>query len=112
LTSQTISKETQQCIDACRECQKCCVALETSGGVDARTIQTAKDCAEMCQMCSNFEMRESHFAANIRKLCAEVCQNCAAACDKMSKGSIAKECAVACRHCANACLNVGSPVHI
>ena len=115
MTTQTISREMQQCIEACIECQKCCVALETnclkSGGADSRTIQTAKDCAEMCQMCSNFVMRESHFAVDICKLCSEVCKDCAAACDKTSRGSIAKECAVACRRCAETCMNVSSPVH-
>jgi hypothetical protein len=112
MTTQTISKEMQQCIDACKECQKCCVALETSGGVDSRTIQTAKDCAEICQTCSNFIMRESHFATDIRKLCAEMCKKCAAACDKMSRGSIGNQCAAACRRCAETCLSVGSPVHV
>lgn len=112
MTTQTMSKEMQQCIEACRDCQKCCVALETSGGVDSRTLQTAKDCAEMCQVCSNFVMRESHLATEIRKLCAAACENCATACDKMSRSSIAKECAAACRRCAQACVNVGSPIHV
>jgi hypothetical protein len=111
MTSETMSKEVQQCIEACRECQKSCVALETSGGVDSKTIQTAKDCAEICQTCSTFVMRDSQFAASIRKLCAEVCKACAAACDKTSRGSIGKECAAACRRCAETCVNAGSPVH-
>lgn len=111
MTNQTISKEVQECIDACRDCQKCCVALETSGGVDARTIQTAKDCAEICQTCSNFVLRDSRYAADIRKLCAEVCKACASACDKVSRGSIGKECAAACQRCAQACVSVGQPVH-
>ena len=111
MTNQTISKEVQQCIDACKECQKCCVALERSGGVDAGTIQTAKDCAEICQTCSNFVTRDSHYAADIRKLCAQVCKACAAACDKASQGSIAKQCSEACRRCAETCVNVSQPVH-
>lgn len=111
MTSETMSKEVQQCIEACKECQRCCVALERSGGVDSRTIQTAKDCAEICQTCSNFVGRESYYATAIRKLCAEVCKACAAACDKASQGSIAKECSTACRQCAEACVKLGSPVH-
>ena len=112
MTTQMISREVQQCIEACRECQKCCVALETSGGVDSKTILAAKDCAEMCQTCSNFVVRDSHFAGHIRKVCAEICKNCAAACDKMSRSSIAKDCAAACRRCAEACVNAGTPVHV
>jgi hypothetical protein len=111
MMSETMSKEVQQCIEACKESQRCCVALERSGGVDSKTIQTAKDCAEICQTCSNFVMRGSYYATAIRKLCAEVCKACAGACDKASQGSIAKECATACRQCAEACVNVGSPVH-
>jgi hypothetical protein len=111
MTNQTISKEVQQCIEACRECQRCCVALETSGGVDSKTIKTAKDCAEICQTCANFVMRDSQFAAGIRKLCAEACKACAAACEKASRGSIAQECGAACRRCAEACVNAGQPVH-
>jgi hypothetical protein len=111
MTSETMSKEVQQCIEAWKESQRCCVALERSGGVDSKTIQTAKDCAEICQTCSNFVMRGSYYATAIRKLCAEVCKACAGACDKASQGSIAKECAAACRQCAEACVNVGSPVH-
>ena len=112
MSNQKMSSEMQQCIEACRECQKSCAALETSGGIDSKTIQSAKDCAEICQTCSSFVLRESRFAAEIRKFCAEVCKSCAAACDKNSHGSIAKECAAACRRCAEACVNVGSPVHV
>jgi hypothetical protein len=111
MTTQTMSKEAQQCIEGCKECQKCCVALEKSGGVDSETIQTAKDCAELCQTCSNFVLRESQFAAAVCKLCAEVCQSCAAVCERTSRGSIAKDCAAACRRCAETCASVGSPVH-
>jgi hypothetical protein len=111
MTNQTISKQVQECIEACKDCQKCCVALERSGGVDSRTIQMAKDCAEICQTCSNFVMRESQYAAHVRKLCAELCKACATACDKASQGSIAKECATACRRCAEMCVSLGSPVH-
>jgi hypothetical protein len=111
MMNETISKQVQECIEACKECQKCCAALERSGGVDSRTIQTAKDCAEICQTCSNFVMRESQYAADIRKLCAELCKACATACDKASQGSIAKECGKACRRCAEMCVSLGSPVH-
>jgi hypothetical protein len=106
-----MSRQMQECMDACRECQKWCVALETSSGLDSTTIQTTKDCSEMCETCSNFVMRESRFSADICKLCAEVCRACAAACDKTSQGSIAKECAAACRGCMETCPSVGSPVH-
>jgi hypothetical protein len=112
MTTQMMSKEVQQCVEACRECQKCCVALETSGGVDSKTIQTAKDCAEMCQMCSNFAIRDSQFSSDMRRLCAEICNNCAVACEKMSRSSIAKDCAAACRRCADACVNAGAPVYV
>jgi len=54
---------------------------------------------------------ESRFAADVRKFCAQVCNSCAAACDKVSQGSIAKDCSAACRRCAEACVSVGSPVH-
>jgi hypothetical protein len=110
--TETISKEIQQCVEACRECKNYCAALATSGGLDSRTIVMMKDCAEMCLTCSNLVLRESHFAAKIRKLCAEACNDCAAACEKASQGKIAQDCAAACRHCADACLNrVDSPVH-
>ena len=110
MTTQTISREMQECIEACRECQKCCAALERSGGVDSKTIQTAKNCGEICQTCTSFVTGESRFTAEICNLCAQVCKACAAACDKISAGSIAKECAIACRRCAETCRNVNSPV--
>jgi hypothetical protein len=110
--TETISREIQQCVEACRECKKCCAALATSGGLDSRTIGMVKDCAEICKTCSNLVLRESHFSANISKLCAKACKDCAAACEKASQSGIAQDCAAACRHCAEACLNtVDSRVH-
>jgi hypothetical protein len=110
-TTQTVSREIQQCIAACKECEKFCLAVGKSGGLDSNTIERAKDCAEMCRSCSHFVTRDSHFAADFRKLCAEVCDECAVACEKTPRHSIASECASACRRCAAACLYVGSLIH-
>ncbi len=109
--TETISTEIQRWIAACNECEKLCRALEKSGVLDSNAIQTAKDCAEMCRTFSYFVNRESHFADGFRTLCVEVCNDCAVACDRTPRGSIARECAAACRRCAEACVNVGSLVH-
>jgi hypothetical protein len=100
-----------RCIAGCKECEKFCLALEKSGGLDSITIQTAKDCAEICRTCSHFVTRESHFAADFRTLCAKVCKQCAVAFEKIPRDTIARECAAACRRCAEACVIVGSPVY-
>ena len=109
-----ISKEMQQCIDACTSCHAIC--LQTAheclhmGGkhADAHHVGLLLDCAEICQTSANFMLRGSDQHTNICAACAAVCRACEEACRSMGSDELMRRCAEACRQCAESCERMAS----
>src|SRR5689334_20314050 len=104
-----LSQEMQEAIKICLDCHSIC--LETiiyclgKGGKHAEVghVRLMLDCAEMCQTCANFMLRDSELHGRVCGVCAEVCERCARSCDQFTDDSRMRECADTCRRCAESC---------
>jgi hypothetical protein len=75
------------------------------GGKHAESshISMMIDCAEMCNMSTDFMIRNSNMAADVCEKCAEVCDMCAEECRSFEDDSEMMECADTCEACAESC---------
>lgn len=95
-----------KCYQSCTETITHCLDM---GGDHADTdhINLMLDCAKICHVAADFNMRGSDHQTDINSLCADICRECAAECKKLSDGDDPMErCAEICLECADACSDV------
>jgi hypothetical protein len=103
-----LSREMQDCIDACQSCHTICLeTLDhclTQGGKHAAPdhIRTLIDCAQICDTSADFMIRRSEVHPHTCAACAAVCDQCAISCDALGTAEM-KRCADECRRCADKC---------
>ncbi|MGW0826993.1 four-helix bundle copper-binding protein [Streptomyces sp. NPDC002845] len=107
-TTTAMSKEMQDCVDACMSCHANCEETMSScmhmGGQPQMQIMRAlMDCAEATRVCADMMMRRSPMSAEMGELCARACDMCAEACMSMPDDPQMRGCAEACRRCAESC---------
>lgn len=106
----TTDQTVQSCIDACDNCYKTCMqtammrCLESGGKhVEAEHFRLMMNCAEICQMSTNFMLSGSRYSSQICTVCAEICEACAGSCEQLGD---MEDCVNACRDCAESCRNM------
>jgi hypothetical protein len=107
-TTTELSKEMQDCIEACMACHGACEetmssCMQKGGQAQMQIMRTLIDCSEMTRMCSDMMMRRSPMSADLCALCAKACDMCAEACMTMPDDAQMMACAGACRRCAQTC---------
>ena len=109
-TASTVSREVQECIEACLRCHGICLqtvahCLEMGGRhAEPSHIGLLLDCADICQTSANFMLRGSDRHQLTCGLCAEICRACADDCERMAGDDrIMQQCAAECRRCAESC---------
>lgn len=99
----------QQCVDNCLNCYEVCLGTVNyclqKGGKHAEPahIRLLLDCAEICQTCPNFMIRDSDLYKGICGACADICDRCAQSCERFGDDAQLKSCAELCRRCAESC---------
>lgn len=104
----TMSKEMQDCVQACLSCHTMCEetmssCMQLGGQAQMQIMRTLMDCSEMTRMCADMMMRRSPMSAEMCALCARACEMCAEACMSMPDDPQMMRCAEACRRCADMC---------
>lgn len=109
---QQMSKETQDCIKDCQECEAVCTesinhCLQMGGKhADASHIRSLMDCAEICQTSADYMLRSSEQYQSVCATCAEVCDRCEQSCRQFGDDTLMQSCAEACRHTAQSCRQI------
>lgn len=105
-----ISPAMTKCIQSCNDCYEICTQMIThcldKGGkhADPKHIQLLFDCAQICNLSSNFMIRNSGSHSIICDACAEICEACAVSCETLaSSDSDMKKIVDACRQCTASC---------
>ncbi|MCD0483717.1 four-helix bundle copper-binding protein [Streptacidiphilus sp. ASG 303] len=103
-----MSKEMQECVDACLACHSMCeetmsYCLQQGGRMDARIMRALMDCTDMTRMCADMMMRRSPLAAEVSAMCAKACEMCAEACRSVPDDQQLARCAEAAARCAEKC---------
>lgn len=99
----------ESCEATCRKCQKVCedtlAYCQKKGGkhVEAKHINTLKDCIQACKTSANFLSRNSANHMKSCAFCAEICKLCAKSCEAMPDDKKMTACADECRTCAESC---------
>lgn len=103
------------CIATCNKCHETCLhtamthCLEAGGkNVEAGHFRLMINCAEICQITSNFMLSGSAYNQNLCSICADVCDACANSCEQV--GGM-EACVKACRECAESCRKMASAKH-
>jgi hypothetical protein len=113
MTTNVMSIELKNCLEACTDCHKICLEAMTYCSergckyLDVSMMCMLRDCAEMSMMCVNLIMDGSEFAGRTCQLCAEMCFKCAIACDDMRDDPKMVEYAATFRRCAEHCKAIG-----
>ncbi|NEY33911.1 four-helix bundle copper-binding protein [Streptomyces sp. PRKS01-65] len=107
-TTTAMSKEMQDCVEACMSCHALCeetmsACLQMGGQAQMQIMRALMDCSEMTRLCADMMMRRSPMAAEMCALCARACEMCAEACLAMPDDPQMKRCAEACRRAAATC---------
>lgn len=95
------------CVDACSHCHETCLHAAmthclAAGGkhVEASHFRLLINCAEICQVSTNFLLSGSAFHQQVCAICAEICDACAKSCEQVGGMD---DCVKACRECAVSC---------
>ncbi|MBB4714770.1 four-helix bundle copper-binding protein [Streptomyces luteogriseus] len=112
-TTTPLSKEMQDCVQACMTCHSVCEetmssCLQMGGPAQMQIMRTVMDCAEMTRMCADMMMRRSPLMAEMCAMCARACDMCAEACMSMPDDAQMMRCAEACRRCAESCRSMSA----
>ncbi len=109
---QQMSKEVQDCIRNCQECEALCVesinhCLQIGGKhAEASHIRLLMDCSEICQTSSDYMLRGSDLYQSVCGTCAEVCERCEQSCRQFGDDTMMQTCAESCRRTAQSCRQV------
>jgi hypothetical protein len=107
-TMPAMSKEMQDCVDACMSCHAICEetmssCMQMGGQPQMQIMRALMDCAETTRMCADMMMRRSPMSPDMCAMCAKACEMCAEACMSMPDDAQMMRCAEACRRCAATC---------
>ena len=103
------STEMQRCIQECERCHDACLRAVTyclrkgERYEDASHITALLDCAEMCQTCASFMLRESPRHQHTCGVCAVMCDACAKSCAAFEGDDEMEQCRAQCHRCAASC---------
>ena len=108
VTTEPMSKEMQDCVQACMACHGVCEetmssCLQMGGQAQMRIMRALMDCSEMTRMCADMMMRRSPLANEMCMMCAQACDMCAEACMSMPDDDRMTRCAESCRRCSEMC---------
>ena len=67
------------------------------------TLQTCRDCGDVCGAAAGIVSRHGPFANLICHACAEACDRCDKACERYPEDNHMKACSEECRRCEKAC---------
>jgi hypothetical protein len=104
----------QDCIEECINCHAVCTLTAqhclVKGGqhADVALVGVLLDCAELCQVSTNFMLRGSPFHTLTCEACAELCRACEEACRQMSDDEQLEHCAEVCAACAESCTRMAA----
>ncbi|MFJ6215917.1 four-helix bundle copper-binding protein [Streptomyces sp. NPDC092296] len=103
-----MSKEMQECVEACLACHSMCeetmsYCLQQGGRLDAQIMRALMDCTDMTRMCADMMMRRSPLSTKMCEMCARACDMCAEACRSMPGDAQLAKCAESCARCAEMC---------
>jgi hypothetical protein len=105
IANQTQQLEASVMIDLA-DCYAVCLetanyALELGGDfADPVRLKLIFDCADICQVASNFMFPTSNPARRVSAVCAQVCDNCAERCQEIEDDQF-QTCAKVCRRAAD-----------
>ncbi|GAA0907458.1 four-helix bundle copper-binding protein [Streptomyces thermoalcalitolerans] len=107
-TATPMSKEMQDCVQACMSCHTVCEetmssCMQMGGQTQMQIMRALMDCSEMTRMCADMMMRRSPLAAEMCAMCAKACDMAAEACMSMPDDKMMTRCAEECRRCAEMC---------
>ncbi|MGA5355313.1 four-helix bundle copper-binding protein [Streptomyces thermodiastaticus] len=107
-TAPALSKEMQDCVEACMNCHTVCEeamssCLQRGGQAQMQIMRALMDCSETTRLCADMMMRRSPMASEMCQVCAKACDMCAEACRSMPDDAMMARCAEACRRCAETC---------
>lgn len=108
ITAEPMSREAQDCVQACMACHGVCEetmssCLQMGGQAQMRIMRALMDCSEMTRMCADMMMRRSPLANEMCVMCAQACDMCAEACMSMPDDERMTRCAESCRRCSEMC---------
>jgi hypothetical protein len=107
----------QQCQDACLTCHRVCLetasthCLESGNrALTSEHIRLLVDCAQICQVCADFIIRDSELSGYVAGLCSHIANECAIAFEPLSDDPSLAVCHDCCRQCADLCLKVSKVI--
>lgn len=110
----------QKCAEACGRCQRECDGCSThcmehvadGHKHHLETLQTCRDCADICSTAAEITARAGVFSDLICQACAEACARCAKACEQHGRDDkVMQKCADECRRCEKVCRDMLSHDH-
>jgi hypothetical protein len=99
-------EETTRCSIICRETIQHCLEKGRTYSYPI-PIKTLMDCAELCQMTTQFLLNRSSFQERSCLFCAEVCDVCEKNCNQLAEDPQLQACAEACARCSEVCRMMG-----
>jgi hypothetical protein len=106
MTNESMTSEMKMYLQVWADCYKVCTeainhcSQRENRCLDMTLLCLLRDCAEMCQLCSNMMIDGSEFMGRAAILCAEMCEKCAIACEQLGENSKLMDITAACRQCA------------
>ncbi len=104
----SMSDEVKECIQDCVDCYRTCTETLTRclslGGKhsEGRHINLIIDCSRICNINTDFMLRNSTHYSQTCKVTADICDACANNCEEFDDDFM-KDCASICRKCAESC---------
>ncbi len=92
------------CSDCAATCEKTLDYFKKKGGkyVEAKNLDTLKDCIALCKASADLKSRNSAHAKKLDAVCHDVCKQCAQMCKDMNDPAL-KDCVQSCETCHDCC---------
>jgi hypothetical protein len=104
-------EETARCSIVCRETIQHCLEKGKTHSHPMQ-IKTLMDCAELCQMTTQFLLNHSQFQERCCLFCAEICDVCEQKCNQLVEDPQMQACAEACARCSEVCRAMATRVDL
>jgi hypothetical protein len=94
----------KSCADCAATCEKTLTYFNKKGGkyVEAKNLDTIKDCIALCKASADLKSRKSANAAQLDAVCNDVCKKCAEVCKNLKDPAL-KDCIESCETCHKCC---------
>ena len=94
----------KSCADCAVTCEKTLAYFKKKGGkyMEAKNVDTIKDCITLCKASADLKTRKSANAAKVDAVCHEVCNQCAKMCKDLNDPAL-KDCVKSCETCHECC---------